>query len=104
MRLPEDFDREVYAVAAQIPCGRVATYGQLARLIGFPAHARRVGRALAAAPPEIPCHRIVDSRGRTAPGWPRHRELLEAEGVRFREDGRLDLRRYGWELLRTAEA
>ena len=67
MRLPENFDREVCAVAAQIPHGRVATYGQLARLIGFPAHARRVGRALAAAPPEIPCHRVVDSRGGTSP-------------------------------------
>ena len=96
MRLPENFDREVCAVAAQIPHGRVATYGQLARLIGFPAHARRVGRALAAAPPEIPCHRVVDTRGG-------QRELLEAEGIRFRGNGRLDLNRYGWELLRTAD-
>ena len=103
MRLPENFDREVCAVAAQIPHGRVATYGQLARLIGFPAHARRVGRALAAAPPEIPCHRVVDSRGGTVAAWPRQRELLEAEGIRFRENGRLDLNRYGWELLRTAK-
>ena len=59
--------------------------------------------ALAAAPPEIPCHRVVDSRGGTVAAWPRQRELLEAEGIRFRENGRLDLNRYGWELLRTAK-
>lgn len=104
MRLPEDFDREVHAVVRQLPHGRVAAYGQIARLIGYPAHARRVGRSLAAAPPDVPCHRVVDSRGRTAPGWPQQRELLEAEGVRFRTDGRVDLKRYGWEALREEEA
>ena len=91
MHLPADFDAEVYDIVAQIPAGRVATYGQLARLVGMPGYARRVGRALAAAPKGLPCHRVVNAAGRTAPGWTQQRELLEAEGVRFRPGGCVDL-------------
>lgn len=91
MHLPADFDAEVYDIVAQIPAGRVATYGQLARLVGMPGYARRVGRALAAAPEGLPCHRVVNAAGRTAPGWTQQRELLEAEGVRFRPGGCVDL-------------
>ena len=65
MALPEGFDAEVYSVVAQIPAGRVTTYGQIARLIGMPGYARRVGHALAAAPAGLPCHRVVNSAGRT---------------------------------------
>lgn len=97
--IPEEFDREVCAVVAQIPAGRVATYGLIARLVGLPNHARRVGRSLAAAPDGLPCHRVVDAAGRTAPGWPEQRALLEAEGVVFRPNGRADLRRCLWETL-----
>ena len=61
MALPEGFDAEVYSVVAQIPAGRVTTYGQIARLIGMPGYARRVGHALAAAPAGLPCHRVVNS-------------------------------------------
>ena len=100
MALPEGFDAEVYSVVAQIPAGRVTTYGQIARLIGMPDHARRVGRAMASAPAELPCHRVVNSAGRTAPGWPQQRELLEKEGVRFKANGCADLARCGWEEIR----
>lgn len=61
------FDDEVYAVVAQIPAGKIVSYKQIARLIGMPDHARRVGRAMASAPAELPCHRVVNSAGRTAP-------------------------------------
>lgn len=91
MRLPADFDAEIWSIVAQIPAGRIATYGQLARLAGMPGYARRVGRAMAAAPEGLPCHRVVNASGRTAPGWTRQRELLEAEGVRFRRNGCADL-------------
>lgn len=67
MALPEGFDAEVYSVVAQIPAGRVTTYGQIARLIGMPGYARRVGHALAAAPAGLPCHRVVNSAGRPHP-------------------------------------
>ena len=91
MRLPAEFDAEIWSIVAQIPAGRIATYGQLARLAGMPGYARRVGRAMAAAPEGLPCHRVVNASGRTAPGWTRQRELLEAEGVRFRRNGCADL-------------
>ena len=67
-RLNDDFARQVLSVVEEIPAGSVATYGQLARLIGMPGHARRAGRALALAPEGLPCHRVVNSQGRTAPG------------------------------------
>ena len=54
MALPEGFDAEVYSVVAQIPAGRVTTYGQIARLVGMPGYARRVGHALQRLPPDFP--------------------------------------------------
>ena len=94
MRMPENFDAEVYAVVAEIPAGKVTSYKQIARLIGMPDHARRVGRALAEAPAGLPCHRVVNSAGRTVPGWTRQREL------RFKANGCADLARCGWEEVR----
>lgn len=96
MKIPEGFDTEVYEIVAEIPAGRVTTYGQIARLIGMPGYARRVGRAMALAPEELPCHRVVNAQGRTVPGWTCQRELLEAEGVRFRANGCVDLVHSGW--------
>ncbi len=96
----EDFDREVYAVVRQIPPGRVLCYGQVAYLVGRPGYARRVGRAMAEAPPDpgLPCHRVVRSDGSLSPGWIAQRSLLEAEGVTFRRSGRIDLDRSIWRL------
>ena len=88
-----EFDAEIYDIVRQIPPGRVVTYGQLARL------ARRAGRALANAPEGLPCHRVVNSSGRLAPGWPAQRELLEREGVTFRRNGCVDLSKHLWEEI-----
>lgn len=96
----KSFDEEVYAVVAEIPSGRVVSYKQIARLIGMPAHARRVGHAMASAPAGLPCHRVVNSAGRTAPGWAQQRALLEAEGVGFKANGCVDMKRFGWEEIR----
>lgn len=100
MGVPAGFDEEVRAIVAQVPAGRVVTYGQIARLAGMPGYARRVGRSLASAPAGVPCHRVVNAQGRTVPGWTAQRELLEAEGVLFRSNGCADLARSGWEELR----
>jgi len=45
----------------------------------------------------LPCHRVVNKEGRTAPGWSRQRPLLEEEGVRFNANGHVDMSRYLWE-------
>lgn len=93
-----------YDVTRRIPAGKVATYGQIARLAGIPHCARTVGYAMAACPAnsDIPCHRVVDRFGSTkacfdtyAPGT--QRSLLEAEGVTFRPDGTVDLEACLWE-------
>lgn len=85
------FSAEVYALVRQIPAGRVATYGLIARLVGYPNHARFVGRAMSLTPhgQDIPAWRVVNSQGRLAPGWDEQRRLLEAEGVKFLPSGRV---------------
>lgn len=95
-----DFDRLVYSAVRQIPQGCAASYGQIAALIGYPGHARQVGRALRLAPAEqaLPCHRVVNHEGRPAPGWTEQRRLLEKEGVPFRESGCVDLKKCRWHL------
>lgn len=92
-----------YDIVQQIPPGKVATYGQIARLAGMPRCARTVGYAMAGCTdPSVPCHRVVDRFGGTkacfdtfAPGT--QRALLEAEGVTFRLDGTVDLAQCLWE-------
>ncbi len=95
------FTQEVYAVVASIPCGKVLTYGQIAWLVGRPKHSRMVGRVLcgAASDLHLPCHRVVNSQGRTAPHWPEQTALLKAEGVVFRQNGRVDMKLCNWELV-----
>ena len=94
----EGFFSRVYETVEQIPEGFVATYGQIARLIGEPRRARYVGYALHAnpRPGEIPCHRVVFADGRICEGFafggPHvQRALLEEEGVAFRDETRVDL-------------
>lgn len=89
--------QQFYAIVALIPRGRVATYGQIARMMGHPRAARMVGWALHGAPADLPCHRVVNRDGRTAPGWPEQHVLLLEEGVAFRPDGRVDLEAHLWE-------
>ncbi len=93
----------IYAIVATIPEGRVATYGQIARMLGMPRHARQVGYALAATPVElsIPWHRVVNARGEISPrrksGYDEfQRILLEDEGVVFDAGGRISLQRFQW--------
>ena len=91
-----------YTIIRQIPPGKTATYGQIARLAGRPRCARTVGYALAACQdPTVPCHRVVDRFGGTKAAFDLHgpggqRALLEAEGVPFRPDGTADLERCQW--------
>ena len=95
----EKFRGEVYSVVASIPYGKVLSYGRIAWLVGFPQHSRLVGRVLREASGRgLPCHRVVNSQGRTAPHWPEQRALLEAEGVVFRPGGRVDLKGCSWEF------
>jgi methylated-DNA-protein-cysteine methyltransferase-like protein len=98
------FPRRVYAIVASVPRGRVITYGAIAHLLGEPRKAREVGWAMAATPdqePPIPAHRVINSRGELSAraafgGGEVQRARLEADGVEFLADGRVDLDRYLW--------
>jgi methylated-DNA-protein-cysteine methyltransferase-like protein len=93
----------IYSVVRRIPRGRVATYGQVAELVGLPGGARQVGYALHALGPAstVPWQRVINARGgvspRSLPGWEQvQRGVLEAEGVVFGPGGRVDLERHRW--------
>ena len=92
---------QIYAVVRRIPFGRVASYGQIARMLGNPRLSRIVGCALNAAPEDLPCHRVVNrfgglSEAFSPDGRESHRLLLEMEGVAFDAEGRVDMVRFQW--------
>ena len=92
------FRADVMNVVSQIPFGLVITYGHIASLAGWPSHSRMVGRILRYTPGAelLPCHRVVNINGRTAPGWSRQRTLLESEGVIFKSNGHVDMSKHLW--------
>ena len=99
----EGFFSEVYKIVAMIPLGKVATYGQIAAMLASPRSARIVGWAMRSAPDRfnLPCHRVVSKSGELSPdfvfgGYDAQRAELEAEGVVFRKDGRIDMRKCLW--------
>lgn len=94
---------QIYAVVERIPRGKVATYGQVARLAGNPRWSRVVGYALHVNPDpaRIPCFRVVNRFGEVSAafafgGGNRQVELLQGEGVEFDENGRV-MPSYFWE-------
>ena len=90
---------EILSAVGEIPEGKVATYGQIARLIGRDKNARLVGRVLSHAElyGDYPCHRVVNHAGRLAPGWPEQARLLAREGVSLKDDQHVDLARFQWD-------
>jgi len=99
-RLNEDFVFQVLEAVSEIPPGKVATYGQIAKLIGTESHARLVGRALQVSylyASGYPCHRVVNSSGRLVPQWSEQRQLLSDEGVIFKGNNQVDMNQCLWE-------
>ncbi|MDB5254566.1 MAG: hypothetical protein JWL80_632 [Parcubacteria group bacterium] len=96
------FREKVYAAAAKIPKGKVATYKQLARLAGSPNASRAVGMCMKENPDKkiVPCHRVVSSSGHLTgysfgKGVSTKKQMLQKEGVLFKGD-RVDLSRSAW--------
>lgn len=94
------FDSAVHRLVRQIPRGKVATYGQLAALLGYPRAARAVGYAMKRCRHDIPWQRVVNARGgislrANVSGMMTQRVLLEQEGIGFRQ-GRVDIARDRW--------
>ena len=95
----------VYALVRACPVGRVTTYGWLAKAVGYPRGARMVGWIMNESQEGVPAQRVINSKGELSGNWAFNqpggmRALLEAEGIVFSEDGRVDLKRYGWDPSR----
>lgn len=94
------FRKRVEALVAQIPRGRVMTYGQIAALCGNPLAARIVGGIAHFGNPDLPWHRVVNKQGRLASGYPGgrkgHRTHLEAEGIKVSADYKIEVNKILW--------
>ena len=93
----------IWKAVSRVPRGCVATYGQIARVVGMDGQPRLVGYALHAlrAGSNVPWQRVINARGRISLGGStarRQRQLLEEEGIVFSVSGRIDLKKYGWNL------
>ncbi len=102
--------QKIYGIVADIPEGRVATYGQIAWMVGIPNAPRVVGYAMSRVPEgaSLPCHRVVNKAGEMAPhnifgGKDLQRSLLEQEGVSFKENGCIDMEKCQWRMYASEE-
>lgn len=99
--MTSDLYRAIWKTVAEVPKGRVATYGQIARLSGFPRHSRFVSKAMVAAPDELalPWYRIINGQGKSSlkGEWlDKQWDLLAGEGVES-VCGKIDLTLYQWD-------
>lgn len=98
------YDR-IYATVRKIPVGKVATYGQIADLAGLYGKARLVGYALfrVQIADNLPWHRVINSKGEISYSLQRQggdylqKVLLEEEGIKFKDNGKIDLSKYLWQ-------
>jgi methylated-DNA-protein-cysteine methyltransferase-like protein len=95
--------QKIYDAVKRIPSGKVATYGQIAKLAGLAGQARMVGYALYSLPKglDIPWHRVINAKGKISqlpdPEWrTKQRFLLETEGVTFDSSDQISLTRFQW--------
>ena len=98
---------QVFALVRACPSGRVTTYSAIAKTLGFPRGARMIGWIMQETPAggDVPAQRVVSSTGELSGSWAfampnTMREVLESEGILFNADGKVDLKRFGWEPQR----
>jgi methylated-DNA-protein-cysteine methyltransferase-like protein len=101
----ETLATRVFALVRACPAGRVTTYGWIGKALGYPRGARMVGWMMNESPEGVPAQRVINSKGELSGSWAfgspgRMRQLLEAEGIVFSAEGRVDLKRYGWDPSR----
>lgn len=98
--LNEDLVYLVLSIVDEIPFSCVATYKQIAELADMPKNARLVGKILSMSEyfGQYPCHRVVNYNGRIAPHFKEQRSLLEKEGVIFKDEFHVDLKKHKWKI------
>lgn len=105
-RVDEAFKQRVYELVAQIPEGRVMTYGQIAALCGAAWAAWEVGQIAHTGPSDLPWQRVVNKQGGLAAGWPNggraaHAQLLTAEGIEVSDDYTVEVSKLLWDPSQT---
>ncbi|ANP64143.1 Methylated-DNA--protein-cysteine methyltransferase [Vibrio alginolyticus] len=98
----DQFLAQIFAVIHQIPKGKVSTYGEIAKMAGYPGYARHVGKALGNLPEDskLPWFRVVNSQGKISlkgRDLERQKKKLEAEGIEVSEVGKTSLKKYKWQ-------
>ena len=98
MKLDDRLVYEILSVVEEIPYGHVASYGQIAKLIGRERNSRLVGKVLSMSElyGEYPCHRVVNHAGRLAPHFYDQEARLREEGVELLPNGCVDMKKYRW--------
>lgn len=99
----DQFLAQIFVVIHQIPSGKVSTYGEIAKMAGYPGYARHVGKALSNLPKgsKLPWFRVINSAGKISlkgDSFARQKEHLEKDGVQVSEMGRVSLKIYKWQL------
>ena len=97
--LTEELIYEILSAVEEVPAGKVASYGQIAKLVGRDRQARLVGKILSMSEyyGSYPCHRVVNHAGRLAPHFPEQKKLLLHENVAFRDDTHVDMKKCRWD-------
>ncbi|CAH0540726.1 MGMT family protein [Vibrio marisflavi] len=98
----DQFLQQILLVISQIPQGKVTTYGEIARMAGYPGYARHVGKALGNLPEgsKLPWFRVINSQGKislTGENAARQKSLLELDGIKVNENGKVQLNQYKWQ-------
>jgi methylated-DNA-protein-cysteine methyltransferase related protein len=98
MKMTESFAYEVLSLVSEIPKGKVSTYGDIAKMLGYPTNSRLVGKVLSNASyyGHYPCHRVVNSVGSLVRGWDEQYDLLVSEGIVFNENKKVVLKLHRW--------
>jgi methylated-DNA-protein-cysteine methyltransferase-like protein len=96
---------QVFALVKACPAGRVTTYGWIGKTLGYPRGARMIGWIMNESAEGVPAQRVINSKGELSGSWAfgspgLMRQLLEAEGIIFSADERVDMKRYGWDPSR----
>jgi len=95
----------VFALVKACPSGRVTTYGWIGKALSYPRGARMIGWIMNESPNGVPAQRVINSKGELSGSWAfgqsgTMRQLLEAEGIVFSAEERVDMKRYGWDPTR----
>jgi methylated-DNA-protein-cysteine methyltransferase related protein len=96
---------QVFALVKACPAGRVTTYGWIGKALGYPRGARMIGWIMNETPEGVPAQRVINSKGELSGSWAfgspnLMRQLLEAEGIVFSAEERVDMKRFGWDPSR----